>query len=62
MKKESSDKKFHLDDVAKGTFYRKGKTGDWKTHFSEKQVKRIQRLENARLGKVGLKFVNEISD
>ena len=43
-----------------GNFIRKGKTGDWKNHFSPELNERIDRWIQANLAGTDLKFVTEL--
>jgi len=43
-----------------GHFIRKGKTGDWKNHFSPELNKRIDQWMKANLAGTDLRFITEL--
>jgi estrone sulfotransferase len=55
----STDKKHGAFNEG-GSFIRKGKTGDWKNHFSAELNERIDRWIEANLKGSDLKFVTEL--
>ncbi|XP_078581052.1 amine sulfotransferase-like [Branchiostoma floridae x Branchiostoma japonicum] len=43
-------------DITKGTFFRKGVVGDWKSHFSDEQSQWFDTFYQEKLGPTGIQF------
>jgi len=48
--------------VTKTWFYRKGKIGDWRTHFTKEMSSRMDKIINVRLESSGLRHIYDMPD
>ncbi|XP_078662474.1 sulfotransferase 1A2-like [Branchiostoma floridae x Branchiostoma belcheri] len=55
-KVDGKEVKGGIFDSSKGTFFRKGVVGDWKSHFSDEQSQWFDAFYKEKLGPTGLQF------